>query len=114
MREPVVHAEAWQAGATLHAALTQYPARSEHTHDEDELDEDQEHGLFGDISRPAPTGWSARSASATGRWRSWARCHLPAPTKREQVAALVSTPDDPWWEERVLHAKLYPVEGHAA
>ncbi|WP_191898933.1 hypothetical protein, partial [Kitasatospora aureofaciens] len=36
---------------------------------------------------------------------------LPAPTKREQVAALVSAPDDPWWEERVLHAKLYPVRG---
>ncbi|MFJ1758651.1 replication-relaxation family protein [Kitasatospora sp. NPDC088134] len=33
---------------------------------------------------------------------------LPAPTKRELVAALVSTPDDPWWEVRVLHAKLYP------
>nr|WP_268267674.1 replication-relaxation family protein [Streptomyces kaniharaensis] len=33
---------------------------------------------------------------------------LPAPTKRELVAALVSTPDDPWWEERVLHAKLFP------
>jgi hypothetical protein len=23
---------------------------------------------------------------------------LPAPTKRELVAALVSAPDDPWWE----------------
>ncbi|MCP2310860.1 hypothetical protein [Kitasatospora paracochleata] len=23
-------------------------------------------------------------------------------------AALVSVPDDPWWEVRVLHAKLYP------
>jgi hypothetical protein len=33
---------------------------------------------------------------------------LPAPTKRELVAALVSSPDDPWWEARVLHAKLYP------
>ncbi|MFI9161069.1 hypothetical protein [Kitasatospora aureofaciens] len=33
---------------------------------------------------------------------------LPAPTKREQVAALVSTPDDPWWDVQVLHAKLYP------
>lgn len=36
---------------------------------------------------------------------------LPVPTKRELVAALVSTPDDPWWEERVLHAKLYPARG---
>ncbi|MFJ5122993.1 replication-relaxation family protein, partial [Kitasatospora sp. NPDC088548] len=36
---------------------------------------------------------------------------LPAPTKRQQMAALVSTPDDPWWEERVLHAKLYPAKG---
>ncbi|MFF3116175.1 hypothetical protein ACFVSN_44185 [Kitasatospora sp. NPDC057904] len=36
---------------------------------------------------------------------------LPVPTKRELVAALVSAPDDPWWEDRVLHAKLYPVKG---
>ncbi|WP_369185865.1 hypothetical protein [Streptomyces sp. Y1] len=36
---------------------------------------------------------------------------LPVPTKREQMAALVSTPDDPWWEDRVLHAKLYPAKG---
>ncbi|MFJ2582990.1 hypothetical protein, partial [Kitasatospora aureofaciens] len=35
---------------------------------------------------------------------------LPAPTKRELVAALVSAPDDPWWEARVLHAKLYPAK----
>ncbi|MFB7126871.1 hypothetical protein [Kitasatospora sp. NPDC056273] len=48
--EPVVHAEAWQAGATLHAALAQRPA------DQDEEDEgdgyegdDQEHGLLGGI-----------------------------------------------------------------
>ncbi|MEV6212561.1 hypothetical protein [Kitasatospora sp. NPDC051914] len=33
---------------------------------------------------------------------------LPVSTKRELVAALVSTPDDPWWEDRVLHAKLHP------
>ncbi|MFF2146249.1 hypothetical protein [Kitasatospora sp. NPDC058190] len=33
---------------------------------------------------------------------------LPVPTKRELVAALVSAPDDPCWETRVLHAKLYP------
>ncbi|MFJ3791446.1 hypothetical protein [Kitasatospora sp. NPDC090091] len=39
---------------------------------------------------------------------------LPAPTKREQVAALVSVPDDPLWEARVRHAKLYPVKGRAA
>ncbi|MFH8385857.1 hypothetical protein ACH4E7_33880 [Kitasatospora sp. NPDC018058] len=35
---------------------------------------------------------------------------LLAPTKRELAAALVSAPDDPWWEVRVLHAKLYPVK----
>ncbi|MGW3046032.1 hypothetical protein ACWC9T_39920 [Kitasatospora sp. NPDC001159] len=35
---------------------------------------------------------------------------LPVPTKRELVAALVSAPDDPWWEDRVLHAKLYPAK----
>ncbi|GAB7188988.1 hypothetical protein ATKI12_8819 [Kitasatospora sp. Ki12] len=33
---------------------------------------------------------------------------LPAPAKRELVAALVSAPGDPWWEVRVFHAKLYP------
>ncbi|MGC0319196.1 hypothetical protein [Kitasatospora acidiphila] len=32
------------------------------------------------------------------------------PPDLEQVLALVSAPDDPWWEERVLHAKLYPVK----
>ncbi|MBD0695851.1 hypothetical protein BG452_04580 [Streptomyces sp. CBMA123] len=37
---------------------------------------------------------------------------LPAPTKRELVAALVSAPADPWWEDRVLHTKLYPARGH--
>ncbi|MBD0695882.1 hypothetical protein [Streptomyces sp. CBMA123] len=36
---------------------------------------------------------------------------LPALTKRELAAALVSTPDDPWWEDRVLHARLYPARG---
>ncbi|MFE5587421.1 hypothetical protein [Kitasatospora sp. NPDC056531] len=39
---------------------------------------------------------------------------LPAPTKRELVAALVSAPDDPWWETRVLHAKLFPVRNRGA
>ncbi|WP_354645221.1 hypothetical protein [Kitasatospora camelliae] len=34
---------------------------------------------------------------------------LPAPAKREQVAALISAPDDLWWAERVPHAKLYPL-----
>ncbi|MFJ9847666.1 hypothetical protein ACIRYZ_46095 [Kitasatospora sp. NPDC101155] len=45
---PVVHAEAWEAGATLHAALTQHPAPTPFTQDEDEPD-DQEHGLLGDV-----------------------------------------------------------------
>ncbi|MFJ9777907.1 hypothetical protein ACIRVF_42825 [Kitasatospora sp. NPDC101157] len=36
---------------------------------------------------------------------------LPALTKRELVAALVFAPADPWWEDRVLHAKLYPARG---
>ncbi|MFF2143642.1 hypothetical protein [Kitasatospora sp. NPDC058190] len=35
---------------------------------------------------------------------------LPTPTKRELVAALVSALDDPWWEVRVLHAKLNPAK----
>ncbi|ROR35885.1 replication-relaxation family protein [Kitasatospora cineracea] len=39
---------------------------------------------------------------------------LPAPTKREQMAALVSTPADPWWDVRVLHAKIYPVKDRTA
>ncbi|WP_030464680.1 hypothetical protein [Kitasatospora sp. NRRL B-11411] len=30
---------------------------------------------------------------------------LPVPTKRELMAALVSTPDDPWWEDRRKRAK---------
>ncbi|WP_158077796.1 hypothetical protein [Streptomyces sp. CB02056] len=57
--EPVVHAEAWQAGATLHAALAQHPA------DQDEEDEgdgyegdDQEHGLLGGI-RHRVRRWAA-------------------------------------------------------
>jgi hypothetical protein len=33
---------------------------------------------------------------------------LPPPTKRELVAALVSTPDDPWWGLRRLREKLCP------
>ncbi|MFJ2781520.1 hypothetical protein [Kitasatospora sp. NPDC087315] len=52
--QPVVHAEAWEAGATLHAALAQHPIPPDHAHahdegeDEDEHD-DQEHGLLGDV-----------------------------------------------------------------
>lgn len=53
--------------------------------------------------RPAWTGWSARGASATGRGREPGPLVLPAPAKREQMAALVSAPDDPWWEDRALH-----------
>ncbi|CAM5666595.1 PE-PGRS family protein OS=Kitasatospora aureofaciens OX=1894 GN=GCM10010502_68730 PE=4 SV=1 [Kitasatospora aureofaciens] len=44
--EPVVHAESWEAGATLHAALAQHPNHPEHAPDEDD---DQEHGLLGGI-----------------------------------------------------------------
>ncbi|MFJ3794228.1 hypothetical protein [Kitasatospora sp. NPDC090091] len=44
--EPVVHAEAWEAGATLHAALTQHPVEADHARDEDD---DQEHGLLGGV-----------------------------------------------------------------
>ncbi|MFD5559048.1 hypothetical protein [Kitasatospora griseola] len=39
---------------------------------------------------------------------------LPVPTRREQMAALVSTPADPWWDVRVPHAKLYPAKERAA
>ncbi|WP_159028405.1 hypothetical protein [Kitasatospora sp. MY 5-36] len=34
---------------------------------------------------------------------------LPAPTRRELLAARFSAPADPWWQERLLHAELYPV-----
>ncbi|MDH6130024.1 hypothetical protein [Kitasatospora sp. GP82] len=44
--EPVVHTEAWEAGATLHAALAQHPTRTPFTQDEDD---DQEHGLLGGV-----------------------------------------------------------------
>ncbi|MCG6499810.1 hypothetical protein [Kitasatospora sp. A2-31] len=33
---------------------------------------------------------------------------LPAPTRRELLAACVLAPADPWWEVRVRHAELYP------
>jgi hypothetical protein len=35
---------------------------------------------------------------------------LLAPTRRE----LVSAPGGPWWEVRVLHAKLYPAKARRA
>ncbi|GAA2281653.1 hypothetical protein GCM10010430_79550 [Kitasatospora cystarginea] len=44
--EPIVHAEAWQAGAMLHAALAQHPGHPDRAPDEDD---DQEHGLLGDV-----------------------------------------------------------------
>ncbi|MEV7783374.1 hypothetical protein [Kitasatospora sp. NPDC088351] len=44
--EPVVHAEEWEAGATLHAALAQHPNRTDHAQDEPD---DQKHALLGDI-----------------------------------------------------------------
>ncbi|MFJ9847278.1 hypothetical protein ACIRYZ_44020 [Kitasatospora sp. NPDC101155] len=47
--EPVVHAEAWQASATLHAALAKHPTRPNHAHQEEA--DDQEHGLLGDVRR---------------------------------------------------------------
>ncbi|MFF9646880.1 hypothetical protein [Kitasatospora aureofaciens] len=46
--EPLVHAETWEAGATLHAALAQHPARPDHTHDEDEP-VGQKHALLSDL-----------------------------------------------------------------
>ncbi|MFI9163274.1 hypothetical protein [Kitasatospora aureofaciens] len=44
--EPVVHAESWEAGATLHAALAQYPNHPEHAPGEDD---DQEQALLGGV-----------------------------------------------------------------
>ncbi|GLW58862.1 hypothetical protein [Kitasatospora phosalacinea] len=44
--EPVVHAESWEAGATLHATLAQNPARTPLTQDEDD---DQKDGLLGGV-----------------------------------------------------------------
>ena len=46
--EPVVHAEAWQAGATLHDALAQHPAPADRDQDDEEHG-DQEHLLLGDV-----------------------------------------------------------------
>lgn len=52
-QQPLVHAEAWQTGATLHAALAQHPAADENHDGDDQADEvepdDQEHGLLGDV-----------------------------------------------------------------
>ncbi len=39
---------------------------------------------------------------------------LPLPTLREQLAARVSTPADPWWNLRVQHATLYPAKERTA
>ncbi|MFJ6140209.1 hypothetical protein [Kitasatospora sp. NPDC092286] len=39
---------------------------------------------------------------------------LPAPTRRELMAARISAPADRWWEARVRHAKLYPPKGRTA
>ncbi|WP_405021314.1 hypothetical protein OHV05_34810 [Kitasatospora sp. NBC_00070] len=49
--QPVLHTESWEAGATLHAALAQHPARpdDDQSTDEDES-EGQEHGLLGETS----------------------------------------------------------------
>ncbi|MBD0694741.1 hypothetical protein [Streptomyces sp. CBMA123] len=48
--ELVVHAEAWEAGATLHAALAQHPANADHydpfAEDGEDEPDDQEHGLL--------------------------------------------------------------------
>ncbi|WP_380282533.1 hypothetical protein [Kitasatospora purpeofusca] len=35
---------------------------------------------------------------------------LPAPTRRELMAARLSAPADRWWEDRVRHAELCPVK----
>ncbi|MFB7475249.1 hypothetical protein [Kitasatospora sp. NPDC056184] len=53
--EPVVHTEAWQAGALLRAALARHP-NNRPGHAQDEHDVDQEHGLLGSIRRTVPTG----------------------------------------------------------
>lgn len=41
--------------------------------------------------------------------RAWDGALLPVPLRCG--GALVCAPDDPWWEDRVLHAKLYPAKG---
>ncbi|BFV54900.1 hypothetical protein KCMC57_up00040 [Kitasatospora sp. CMC57] len=35
---------------------------------------------------------------------------LPAPTRRELLAARVSAPADAWWRLRMQHATLYPAK----
>jgi hypothetical protein len=39
---------------------------------------------------------------------------LPAPTRRELMGARFSAPSDPWWQDRVRHAELYPAKDRAA
>ncbi|MFE4973571.1 hypothetical protein ACFRAR_15830 [Kitasatospora sp. NPDC056651] len=52
----------------------------------------------------------AGARSGGRRARSWSCGRRPGRTGWS-AAALVSTPDDPWWEDRALHAKLYPARG---
>lgn len=98
--EPVVHAEVWEAGATLHAALAQHP-----TPDQDDPDDDQERDLLGDVpsrvrrqaagmtpeaiqhaleqalddercaDRHADTGDESAYATAVDRLTEWQRVH---------------------------------------
>ncbi|MFI5534213.1 hypothetical protein ACIA8O_37325 [Kitasatospora sp. NPDC051853] len=46
----------------------------------------------------------------TRRDKKLGRLVLPLPTLREQLAARVSTPADPWWQLRVQYATLYPAK----
>ncbi|MGA5823922.1 hypothetical protein ACPC54_39495 [Kitasatospora sp. NPDC094028] len=61
--QPLVHAETWQAGSTLHAALAQHPA------DDDQADDidpgGREHELLGDVRRRVRSQASGMTLEST-------------------------------------------------
>ncbi|WP_158714109.1 hypothetical protein [Kitasatospora aureofaciens] len=119
--EPVVHAEAWQAGATLHAARAQHPARPDHTQAEDQPDH-QEHPLLGDVphrvrrraagmtleniqhaleqaqfeercaDRHADAGHETAYTTATTTLAEWQRIHDPPPPPAPNATTPTTTP----------------------
>ncbi|MFF2147506.1 hypothetical protein [Kitasatospora sp. NPDC058190] len=102
--QPVVHDEAWQAGATLHTALAQHPA-DPHDHDDDQTDEaeldDQEHGLLGDIrrrvrQRAAGTSLRAITQSLTAIQDHVRTADRYADTRNEKAALQAATARDEW------------------
>ncbi|MDH6711364.1 hypothetical protein P3T27_008122 [Kitasatospora sp. MAA19] len=106
--QPVVHDEAWQAGATLHTALAQHPADpqdQDHDHDDDQADEagpdDQEHGLLGDIRRRVRRRAAGTSLRAITQSLAVIQDHVRtadryADTGDEKAALPAATARDEW------------------